>query len=253
MTIAVDIGNSNIVLGIHQDDNWKHIIRFETKVDYSVEAYINLIRVEFGRQEVKDVLGSKVVISSVVPRLGAVFVYVMRMLTGGTPILLSSDIYSRLPVLVTNPGEIGTDLVANALAAWDLFRGNVIVVDFGTALSITTVSDAAQIIGVAIAPGLQTAVDSLFNRTAQLPEVTLTAPDSVLGQNTIHSINAGIVYGYKGMVEELVARTKAEINGPASVVATGGMLHIIAPLTKIFDHTDPNLTLEGLRMVGRYV
>lgn len=253
MTIAVDIGNSNIVLGIHQDDKWKHIIRFATKVDYSVEDYINLIRAEFRRHKVKEISGSKVVISSVVPRLSAVFVRVLGALTGGTPILLSSDIYPLLPVLVTNPREIGTDLVANALAAWDLFRGNVIVVDFGTALSITTVSEAAQIIGVAIAPGLQTAVDSLFNRTAQLPEVTLTAPDSVLGKDTIHAINAGIVYGYKGMVEELVARTKAEINGPASVVATGGMLHIIAPLTKIFDHTDQNLTLEGLRMVGRYV
>lgn len=253
MTIAVDVGNSNVVMGIHQDDNWKHIIRFETKVDYSVEDYINLVSAEFRKHKIQIIPGSKVVISSVVPRLSAVFVRVMASFTGSTPILLGPDIYPQLPVVVPNAREIGTDLVANALAAWDLFRGNAIVVDFGTALSITSVSEAGKIIGVAIAPGLQTAVDSLFHRTAQLPEVTLVAPGSVLGQDTIHSINAGIVYGYKGLVEELVARTKTEINGPTSVVATGGMLHVISPLTNIFDHIDQNLTLEGLRMVGKYI
>jgi len=253
MTIAVDVGNSNVVLGIHQNDNWANIIRFETRVDYSVEDYINLVTTEFRKYKIHIAPRSKVVISSVVPRLSTVFVRVMASFTGSKPILLGSDIYHLLPVVIPNAKEIGTDLVANALAAWDLFRGNVIVVDFGTALSITSVSEAGKIIGVAIAPGLQTAVDSLFNRTAQLPEVTLTAPGSVLGQDTIHSINAGIVYGYKGLVEELVARTKAEINGPTSVVATGGMLHIIEPLTNIFDHTDQNLTLEGLRMAGKYL
>ncbi|MFA7138645.1 MAG: type III pantothenate kinase [Bacteroidales bacterium] len=252
MTIAVDIGNSNIVIGYHCDDTWQYSFRLETRADYPAEKYILLLKEQFASHKTALIPGIRVVISSVVPRLRPVFIAVMQELTGGIPVLVAPDLYSRLPVNVTNPQEIGTDLVANAVAAWDLYRENVIIVDFGTALTLTCVSEHAVIKGIAIAPGLKTAVKSLFSDTAQLPEVSLTTPVSVLGTNTIDAIRAGIVFGYQGMVETLVKRAKEEMASNARVIFTGGMAKVIMPLTSVYDHYHPHLTLDGLRIIGRY-
>ena len=153
-----------------------------------------------------------------------------------------------------NPYEIGSDLVCNALAAFTFFKAQCVVVDFGTALTFTTVSKDGEILGVSIAPGLKTAIRSLSQNTAQLFDVPLEMPSSVLGRGTVHAIQAGVLFGYEGMVRHMLDRIKSELNDPdLRSVATGGLSSIIPSLTSVFTHIDPNLTLNGLRIVTEYI
>jgi len=140
--------------------------------------------------------------------------------------------------------------VANAVAAYELFKGSCIIIDFGTALTFTAVAEGAVLEGVSIAPGLKYAVRALSQNTAQLPTVQLSQPPAAIGKNTIHSIQSGIIFGYVGMVEALVDRIKAELPGKVQVVATGGQANIIAPLTDRIDEVEPWLNLDGLRLVS---
>jgi type III pantothenate kinase len=192
-----------------------------------------------------------VVISSVVPDLTDKIIHVTATLFEKKPIVLGPDIYPRLPIEVLNPYEIGSDLVANAVAAYEKFKTNCAVVDFGTALTFTTLSSGGKIEGVAIAPGLKTAIRSLSQNTAKLFDVPLELPKSVLGKNTVHAIQAGILMGYEGLVKSMLDRIRTEMNDPdLKSVATGGLSSIIAPLNGTFTAIEPHLTLEGLRIVG---
>ena len=148
-----------------------------------------------------------------------------------------------------NPYEIGTDLLANAVAAKELHGGDTIVVDFGTALTFTVVDKDGLILGVNIAPGLKTAIKALVGQTAQLPEVPLELPESVLGKNTIHAIQNGVLWGYISMVEGMLDRIQKELGREVKVVATGGLSSILTPLHDRFDKVDRHLTLEGLRII----
>jgi len=154
---------------------------------------------------------------------------------------------------VLNPYEIGTDLVANSVAAFQKYGKLTTVIDFGTALTFTTIGKNAEIKGVAIAPGLNTAVNALAGKTAQLPQIHLTPPPSVLGENTIHAIQSGIVFGYTGLVDSIIERTEKELNEKLTVVATGGLSPIIAPLTKNIKTIEPLLTLDGLCHINSLV
>ena len=158
-----------------------------------------------------------------------------------------------LPLDILRPHEIGTDLVANALAGYSRYHCNCVIVDFGTALTFTTVSGQGKILGVAITPGLRTAIRSLFANTAQLPEVPIEAPESALGQNTTHAIQAGIVLGYEGLVRHLANKIKAELQNDCIVVATGGLSGKIPALHDLFEEIIPSLTLDGVRLIGEIV
>ena len=152
-----------------------------------------------------------------------------------------------------NPYEIGSDLVANAVAAHTLFHSNCVVVDFGTALTFTTISEKGKILGVAIAPGLKTAIRALSQNTAKLFDVPLVMPQSALGKNTVHAIQAGILLGYEGLVKSMVERISLELNDPnLASVATGGLASIITPQSGTFTTIEPNLTLDGLRLVAEF-
>jgi type III pantothenate kinase len=169
------------------------------------------------------------------------------------PLILGPAVYPSLPIKVIAPEEIGTDLVANAVAAFERVRGACIVVDFGTALTFTALDASGEIRGVAIAPGLGSAVAGLSRDTAQLPRVPLECPPSALGKNTVQAIQAGIVYGYIGMVEHLVRRISQEMAEEVKVVATGGLCRVVSPHTKIFNVVEPNLTLYGLEAIARII
>jgi type III pantothenate kinase len=196
---------------------------------------------------------NEVILSSVVPTLTEAIYTMCERLFGTAPIVLGPEVYSRLPLSVPSPHEIGADLVADALAAWRKTGGASIVVDFGTALTFTCIGHESNILGVAIAPGLGTAVNALSRDTAQLPFVQLAAPPSVIGTDTIMSIQSGVVLGYMGLVEYMVGKMKTEIGGEVHVIATGGLSKTIAGLTEVFDAIDPNLTLDGLAYVAEYV
>jgi type III pantothenate kinase len=159
-------------------------------------------------------------------------------------------LYETLAIQVIVPEEIGSDLVANAVYAHENYKSNVLIVDFGTALTFTLVNAEGKMEGVSIAPGLKTAVKSLFSQTAQLPEVPLEMPEFNLGTDTVSAIQAGILWGYVGMVKEMISRVKEDKNGDLKVVATGGLSSILTPLASYFDEVNKLITLEGLRIIA---
>jgi type III pantothenate kinase len=159
-------------------------------------------------------------------------------------------LYETLDIQVIVPDEIGSDLVANAVYAHENYKSNVLIVDFGTALTFTLVNATGKMEGVSIAPGLKTAVKSLFSQTAQLPEVPLEMPEFNLGTDTVSAIQAGILWGYVGMVKEMISRVKEDKKGDLKVVATGGLSSILTPLASYFDEVNKLITLEGLRLIA---
>jgi type III pantothenate kinase len=253
MLLAVDIGNSNIVLGLYDAGTWVHTWRLLTDSGTSAITYEKQIRQQFVDSGIELKAIKTKVLSSVVPSLTPVLEAVLVNLFLGKPIIVGPSTYSFLSLAIDNPAEIGTDLVANAVAAYTLYQRDCIVVDFGTALTFTTVEASGKILGVAIAPGLITAMKALFGNTAQLPEVPLELPDSVVGKNTIHAIQSGILWGYVGMVRQMIQKTRAELGEHYIAIATGGLSSILHPLQADFYAVVPHLTLEGLRIIAEKV
>nr|WP_293838110.1 type III pantothenate kinase [uncultured Arsenicibacter sp.] len=250
MLLAIDVGNTDAVFGLYHNNAWLHIWRTPARTDEPALAYENRLR--FWLLEANIALGSiqTTVLSSVVPLLTPTMRDMLTNLFGKQPIVIGPGIYPLLPLDILRPHEIGTDLVANALAAYTRYQRNCVVVDFGTALTFTTVSGDGKILGVAITPGLKTAIRALFANTAQLPEVPIEKPASALGQNTTHAIQAGIVMGYEGLVRHLVQQIKTELNGDCIAVATGGLSGKIPSLRDTFEDIIPSLTLDGVRLIG---
>ncbi len=248
MLLVIDQGNSDVVFGLHNGSDW--VAEWRTPAtNKSMSDYEALMRqwILEANLSVSDINGA--VISSVVPENREAVITFVRRLFRIEPLVLGQKIYEKLGLKLNSPHEIGSDLVANAIAASGIYPNDpCIVVDFGTALTITTVSGNA-ILGVAIAPGLQTAVKSLFKHTAQLPEVPLELPDSILGKSTIHAIQSGVLHGYIGLVKHLVSNTKSELGTECKVLATGGLSSILKPLHDEFDIVDTRLTPEGLRLI----
>ena len=151
-----------------------------------------------------------------------------------------------IKIKIDNKNEIGTDLLANAVEASSIYKSNVIIVDFGTALTFTVVSASKEILGVNIVPGLQTAISSLYKNTAKLPQIELLLPNKVIGKNTIHSIQSGIMYGYSGLVKEMINKIRGELNGETKIIATGGLSKFADTLKGVFNDILPTLTLDGL-------
>lgn len=254
MLLAIDIGNSNIVFGVHESGEWKNHWRIQTDHLKTADEYEVIFRSLINAGKVCKTDISEIVLSSVVPSLVHPFLEMLSgLFPGAKQNLVSPEIYHKLPVNVLNPYQIGSDLVANSVAAFEKFGPLTTVIDFGTALTFTTIGKNAEIKGVAIAPGLQTAVAALAGKTAQLPEIHLTPPPSVLGENTVHAIQSGIVYGFAGLVDSIIERTQNELSQNLTVVATGGLSSIIAPLTKYIKKVEPLLTLDGLAEINAFV
>ncbi len=254
MILAIDVGNSNIVFGINEDDQWLKVWRIQTDPRKTADEYEVIFRSLLTSSRMCRSKVERVIFSSVVPSLNREFVSMIPRLLEAELIIVSPDIYDQLPLKVLNPYEIGSDLVANALAAFVRFRKMCMVIDFGTALTFTTVSDDGTILGVAIAPGMQTAVRALASHTAQLPHVQLVLPPSALGENTIHAIQAGVVFGFEGLVDRIIERTEQELQRDDLVtIATGGLAGVFAARTERIHFIEENLTLEGLKIIGSLV
>ena len=253
MLLAIDAGNTNIVFGIHDGASWIHEWRFETVPIRNQIEYEMFLRLNFLEANLKldDVDG--VVISSVVPQLNDILSEFSRPLIDKEPVFVGPKIYKRLPVTTRNPYEIGTDLIANAVAGHILYEDDLVIVDFGTALTFTIVSRHGEIQGVNIAPGLKTAIKALVGNTAQLPEVPLELPDSVIGRDTTSAIQNGVLWGYVAMVEGMLDRIRTEMEKDVKVVATGGLSSILHPLHDQFDQVNRHLTLEGLKFIHQAV
>ncbi len=259
MLLAVSVGNSHITFGVHGGSGWVRRFRIQTVHEKTPDEYTVVFRELLGSGGItRESLGSAI-LSSVVPPLTTAIAETITAVSGASPILLTHAMDLGLRITTENPAEVGADLVANAVAAFDRFRGNCIVVDFGTALTFTAVaapqgksgdSGPGELRGVAISPGLTSAVDALARNTSQLPRVPLAAPPLIAGRNTVQSIQSGVVFGYVSLVEGLIRRMRAELGGSAEVVITGGSSPLIAPLMQEKALVEPWLTLEGLRVIA---
>lgn len=250
MLLAVDVGNSEITIGLWDGKSWIQHWRLSSRTEQPEIFYSIKIRDYFLEARIQPSSISRTVLSSVVPVLTE---KLTRMLSGffnSDPIVLNPEVYKKLPIQTLNPHEIGSDLVANALAAYMKYKRTCIVIDFGTALTFTTISEDGKIIGVSIVPGLQTAIRALSQNTAKLFEVPLEMPVSALGTSTITAIQSGVLLGYDGLVRNIVTSVRNELNENCFAIATGGLSMVIKSLDSFFDATEPQLTLDGLRLVG---
>lgn len=252
MLMAIDIGNSNVVVGLHDGLGWKQVWRFPTlTADKSAFGYYGQgLSSHLSEAGLRAGAISQVIISSVVPPLSPIFSELCSQLFHFEPIRVGPALYPELDLVVAQPSEIGTDLVANAVGALEIYNQDCIVVDFGTALTFTTVKHTREVLGVAIAPGLKTAIYSLFQKTAQLPEVPLELPATPIGKNTVHAIQSGVLWGYVGLVRHMLEAIRLEAGPQYIAVATGGLSAVLHPLHDIFAHVNPNLTLDGLRFIA---
>jgi len=251
MILAADIGNTNIVIAFFDEEKWSKQLRIEThkpSEKYALDFSNYLLENNFSMEAV-----SGIVVSSVVPHRTDDVLKVLNPIGKMSPLVLGPEYYTVLPVEITNPLEMGTDLVANALAAHVITREDCIVVDFGTALTFTVVSKSGKILGVSIAPGLKTAMKALTGNTAKLPEIPLKLPPSVMGGDTITAMQSGIMFGFTGLVEKMIHAIKAEVGNDMKVVATGGLSSILPGVKDLFDLINPNLTLDGLAIFHEVV
>lgn len=250
MLLAIDIGNSNVTIGLYHLTEWKYIWRLTTRTDreaslyYQVQVSNRLFEANIAPGQIQ-----RVVLSSVVPDLTPVFEHLSQHLLEQNALTIRPELYHKLPLVIDRPNEIGTDLLANAAGAFYLYGQDCIVVDFGTALTFTTVNAQGHILGVSIVPGLKTAISALFQKTAQLPEVPLHLPDSAVGKNTVHAIQSGVLIGYVGLVRHMLQAIRAELGQHYQAIATGGLSSILHPLRNDFYRINPHLTLDGLRLI----
>lgn len=259
MLLAVDIGNTNVVCALFDKDELVCQWRMYSDTKRTADEYGSILSIMMKNSGYATDSIDSAIVSSVVPLLTGPWISVTERITGKKPVIVGPSVYDKLPIKIPalSVNEIGTDIVCNAVQAWTSLKKACIVVDFGTALTLTAISDKGEILGVSIAPGLRTAVNSLFNNTAQVPSVPLEAPPDSLGTNTTHSVQSGIVLGYKGLVEYLITCIKKDTASKIGidsenmqVVATGGLNSVLRPITSIFQTVDKNLTLKGLNTIA---
>ena len=251
MFLAIDIGNSNVVIGLYSEDEWVQTWRINTITDSTAPVfYERAIRDLFFENLIPLQEVNLIGISSVVPNLNTPYELVLNNLFDEAKLLfIQPSQYNALGISVARPYEIGTDLIANAYAANQLFNNACIVVDFGTALSFVVVDEKCEILGVNIAPGIQTAFKTLSDSTAQLPNVELEYPSSTIGTNTNQAIQAGILVGYVGLVRHIIHEISKEAGIEFITIATGGLSSILKPLQEDFYSISSSLTLDGIRLI----
>lgn len=247
--LALDIGNTNITLGVFQGSNLEATWRLNTLPHRLLDEYVLLIRSLLPMKNVTPEDIDSAAICSVVPTLTPVFEEMCRSYLDVEPIVVATGTKTGVRILYDNPRDVGADRVVDAAAAFQLYGGPVISVDFGTATVFDAVSREGEYLGGAVAPGLYVSADALVNNTSQLRRVELVTPSSAIGRNSIASLQSGLIFGHVGLVEYLVQRFKEELGQDAHVIATGGLAPLIARETSVFKEVNQDLTLIGLRMI----
>ncbi|EAX47231.1 putative transcriptional acitvator, Baf family [Thermosinus carboxydivorans Nor1] len=249
MLLVFDVGNTNIVLGVYDGDklvvNWRvSTDRQKTSDEYGMLIH-NLF--SFRGLDMKQI--QAIVISSVVPPVMAPLTRMAQRYFGLEPLVVGPGIKTGIAIKYENPREVGADRIVNAIAAYSKYGGPSIIVDFGTATTFCAIAENGDYLGGAIAPGIGISTEALFQRAAKLPRIELLKPKTVICRNTVTSMQAGIIYGFVGQVDEIVRRMKEELGGDAHVIATGGLAGLIAQESRTIDVVEPLLTLEGLRII----
>ncbi len=251
MLLTVDVGNTNIMVGVFDDQ--KVIICWRLATDWnSTEDELGItIKSLLHHSNLSSQDITAVAISSVVPPLMYSLERMAQKYFAVKPLVVGPDMQTGLKILLDNPRELGADRIVNALAGYTLYGGPLIIVDFGTATTFCAISGEGHYLGGAIAPGIGISVEVLFEKAAKLPRVEMICPPSVIGKSTIASLQSGIIYGFVGQVDGIVQRMAQEFPTPPLVVATGGFASLIARESKTIDRVSPLLTLEGLRIIYR--
>ncbi|MEM9192787.1 MAG: type III pantothenate kinase [Myxococcota bacterium] len=249
MLLAVDVGNTHTVLGLYDGSKLVHDFRVETSTRRTVDEYHVLLHSLLLTAELprEDVTAS--ILASVVPDLNERYLEAIDRAFGHRMLVVGPGIKTGMPILYENPKEVGADRIVNAVAAYERTRSAVIVVDFGTATTFDCISAAGEYLGGAIAPGVEISANALYAKAAKLPRAEVARPPRTIGRNTVHSMQAGIVFGYVGLVDGIVSRAQKEMGGPCPVIATGGLAVLIEPESETIDEIDEYLTLEGLRLL----
>jgi type III pantothenate kinase len=249
MHLAIDVGNTNVTLGVFEGEKLKASWRLAPDINRLADEYGVLMVNLLAHEGIDCAEIDAAVMGSVVPDLDPVFESACRSYLGVQPLVVSAGVRTGLRILYDSPREVGADRVADAVAAVRLYAPPLIVVDLGTATVFDAISKDGDYLGGAIAPGLAIAVEALFRRAARLYRVELARPQSVIGRNTVAAIQSGVIYGYVGLIEGMVRRFKEELGEGAKVVATGGWAEMMAAETPVIDVVDTNLTLTGLRFI----
>lgn len=250
MLLAIDVGNTNIVYGLLDGTRLVHQFRVETNRNRTSDEYAVIVRQLLSMHDIAPSSVTAAIIASVVPALTEPMLALVRRAFGLEALVVGPGFKSGMAILYENPREVGADRIVNAVAAYERFKTGVIVVDFGTATTFDCVTPKGEYMGGVIAPGIQISADALFSRAAKLPRVEITRPPKVVGRNTQHSMQSGIVYGYVGLVDGLVERLQEEMGfSPCEVIATGGLARLIAPLSRTIKEVDDELTITGLRIL----
>ncbi|WP_315082017.1 type III pantothenate kinase [uncultured Clostridium sp.] len=251
MILLVDAGNTNIVLGVYKDKEYIASWRISTEGNKTSDEYsIQIMQLlNLNNLNPEDVKG--IIVSSVVPNIMHSLENMLRRCFGQEPIIVGPGIKTGINIKYDNPKEVGADRIVNAVAAFEIYKRPVIIIDFGTATTFCSVTENGDYLGGCICPGLRISADALFERAAKLPRVELEVPKKVICKNTVSSIQSGVLFGYIGQVEYIVKKMKEEMSDGIEpyVIATGGLANLIANGTDAIDKVDSDLTLEGLKIL----
>jgi len=247
--LVVDVGNTNIVLGLYEQRTLLHHWRISTNRSATVDEYGILFHNLFQHSGIAFAQVEGVILSSVVPPLMFVMENLCLQYLKRTPFIVGPGIKTGLNVRVDNPKEVGADRIVNAVAALELYGAPCIIVDFGTATTYDYIDASQQLLGCAIAPGIGISTEALYQKAAKLPRIELVKPKSVVGRNTVAAMQAGIIFGYVAQVDGIVERVKQEFNVNPTVIATGGLSELIASESRTIQVVNPLLTLQGLQMI----
>ncbi len=253
MLLAIDVGNTNIVLGVFEGEKLVVSWRLLTLRERTADEVGLMVAGLFGHQRIELSAVDAVVMASVVPPLTPIMRAMVLRYFERDPLIVDPTVNAGMPILYERPGEVGADRIANSIAAYEQYgrlrHQPLIIADLGTATTFDAVTARGEYLGGVICPGPQIAADALFQRAARLPRVDVRRPATVIGRNTVSAIESGLFYGYIGMVDALMRRMTDELGGPVIGIATGGLAPLVLPETTVFEAHEPDLTLHGLRIV----
>jgi type III pantothenate kinase len=252
MLLVIDVGNTNTVLGLFDEEHLIHDWRIRTEIDHTIDEYGVLIYnlYQSSRMKAKEIKAvTAIIISCVVPPMLNILEPLCIKYFNIKPLIVGPGIKTGMPIFYDNPKEVGADRIVNAVAAYDKYHKESIIVDFGTATTFDYISPKGEYMGGCIAPGILISSEALFERASKLPRVEFSKPKTVITKDTISAMQAGIMFGYAGLVDGIVERMKAEVKTNPLVIATGGLAQIVARETKSIDKIEEMLTLDGLRII----
>ena len=249
MLLVIDVGNTNTVVGVFDGDKLVQNWRIRTVANHTVDEYGMLIYSLYKSSKISAKSINDIIISCVVPPMLNILEPLCEKYFHLKPLIVEPGIKTGMPIQYDNPWEVGADRIVNAVAAFDKYKTDLIIVDFGTATTFDYVSPKGEYMGGCIAPGIVISSEALFEKASKLPRVEIKRPKTLIAKDTISSMQAGIFFGYAGLVDGIVERMKAEVKSNPKVIATGGLAGVIAPETSNIDIVDENLTLEGLRII----